>query len=132
MHLAISLDGVLINDNQQPITFRAIASVPNFELWLLLHFEDIQHPMHRDEVLKRLQRHIPSYDKANLDFFSITQDKLAIAHQRARLLSERHTAFDGTQPFTDISQLVILLTELKTLCLIILIFSYQLESVIIP
>lgn len=110
---AISLDGALTNDNQQPITFRAIASVPNFELWLLLHFEDIQHPVHRDDVLKRLKRHIPNYDKANLDSFSITQDKLAIAHKRAQLLSERHTAFDGNQPYTDISLLVILLTELK-------------------
>ncbi|MFE8034039.1 RloB family protein [Thiohalocapsa marina] len=39
---AASLDGKLRNDNKQTVIFRAIASIPNFELWLLLHYEDIQ------------------------------------------------------------------------------------------
>ena len=37
-----SLNGKLRNDNQHPILFQAIASVPSFELWLLLHYESIQ------------------------------------------------------------------------------------------
>ena len=61
--LAESLDGKLRNDAKQPVEFKAIASVPCFELWLLLHYEDIRHPVHRDEVLTRLKQHIPSYDK---------------------------------------------------------------------
>ena len=39
LQLAESLDGKLRNDNKQPVSLKAIASVPCFELWLLLHYE---------------------------------------------------------------------------------------------
>jgi hypothetical protein len=58
LRLAASLEGKLRNDAKQPVAFQAIASVPSFELWLLLHFEDIQAPLHRDEVMRRLKQHI--------------------------------------------------------------------------
>lgn len=61
--LAESLNGKLKNDNKQAIKFSSIASVPCFELWLLLHFEDVFAPVHRDDVIKRLKRHIPDYVK---------------------------------------------------------------------
>jgi RloB-like protein len=47
LKVAESLDGKLRNDDRQPVRFRAVASIPNFELWLLLHYEDIHHPLHR-------------------------------------------------------------------------------------
>lgn len=59
LKLAESLDGKLKNDAKQRVAFKAIASVPNFELWLLVHYEDIQAPLHRDEVMRRLKQHIP-------------------------------------------------------------------------
>ena len=63
LQFAESLDGRLRNDNGQAVSFKAIASVPSFELWLLLHYEDIQAPIHRDEVMQRLKRHMPGYAK---------------------------------------------------------------------
>jgi hypothetical protein len=44
-------------------------SNPCFELWLLLHHEDCRIAM-RDcrAVLARLRRHLPMYEKANVDF----------------------------------------------------------------
>lgn len=113
LRVANSLNGKIKNDNGQLIQFHTIASVPNFELWLLLHFEDIQHPIHRDEALKRLKKYIPNYDKAILNCFSITQDKLNIAFLRAQLLSEQNSALDGSLPYTDIGKLVTVLTSLK-------------------
>lgn len=110
--LVRSLDSKLLNDNAQPILFRAIVSVPNFELWLLLHFENIERPLHRDEVLKRLKRHMPSYKKAIANSFALTRHQLDVAHQRAKVLTERHTPIDGIQPYTDVSGLVALLTKL--------------------
>ena len=44
LELAASLDDRLRNDNKRPVAFKAIASVPSFEPWLLLHDEDIQAP----------------------------------------------------------------------------------------
>lgn len=109
-HLVESLKGKILNDEKKPIVFETIVSVPCFELWLLLHFEDILHAIHRKEVLKRLKRHIPTYDKTMSNAFSITKSKLDIAHKRAQLLSKQKT--DGALPYTDISKLLYVLTEL--------------------
>lgn len=51
LQLAHALDARLSNDTKQSISFKAIASVPKFELWLLLHFENVAAPLHRDEVI---------------------------------------------------------------------------------
>ena len=47
LDLAKSLDKKLRNDAKQPVVFRAIASIPCFELWLLLHVENIRHIRHQ-------------------------------------------------------------------------------------
>ena len=78
--LAASLDGKLKNDANQLIRFQAIASVPGFELWLLLHFEDIQAPLHRDEVMRRLKTHIPGYSKGASNAFALTKEHLNAQH----------------------------------------------------
>jgi hypothetical protein len=104
--LAVSLNSKLRNDAKQPVDFRAIASVPCFELWLLLHFEDIQQPLHRDEVLRRIKQHIQGYAKGMGGSFGLTQDKFGIAHDRARRRAALCTAFDGAEPYTDIDLVV--------------------------
>jgi len=111
LRLVESLNGKILNDNKHPIVFEAIVSIPSFELWLLLHFEDIQHTIHRNEVLKRLKHYIPKYDKSMINIFSLTKNKLDIAHQRAQLLSKQKT--DGALPYTDISKLIFILTDLR-------------------
>jgi hypothetical protein len=111
LRLVGSLDGKLRNDAKQPVEFKAIASVPCFELWLLLHFEDIRHPLHRDEVLTRLKLHMPGYAKGAGGSFATTKASLDIASQRARKLAALSTAFDDTEPSTDIVELVALLIE---------------------
>jgi hypothetical protein len=109
LKLAGSLDGKLRNDLKQPVEFKAIASVPCFELWLLLHYEDTRHPLHRDEVLTRLKLHIPGYAKGAGGSFATTKACLDIASQRALKLAALSTAFDDTEPSTDIVELVALL-----------------------
>ena len=58
---ADTLDGKLKNDLNKKAKFKAISSVPCFELWLLLHFEDIQAPMHRDDALTRFKKYLPHW-----------------------------------------------------------------------
>jgi hypothetical protein len=41
---AKSLDRKLLNDGRDRVVFKAIASVPSFELWLLLYYANIQIP----------------------------------------------------------------------------------------
>lgn len=86
---ARALDGALRNDLKQPVKFVAIPSRPSFEFWLLLHFEDVQHLIHRDEALRRLKRYLPDYDKDYGQAFAETKSELQIAIDRARILAGR-------------------------------------------
>jgi hypothetical protein len=111
--LAEELDGKLRNDNKQPVRFKAITSVPCFELWLLLHYEDVQAVIHRDEVMQRLKGYLSGYEKGMNSGFALTRERLAIATLRAQTLSEKHSAYSVPEPFTAIHELVTLLTTLR-------------------
>lgn len=113
LKLAESLNGKLRNDNKQPVVFEAVASVPCFELWLLLHYEDIQAPIRRDETMRRLRGHIPAYKKGIGRAFAITRDRLDIAIERARTLAAKHDAYDAGQPYTGMAELVSRLIALR-------------------
>ncbi len=113
LSLAQSLDGKLRNDDRQPVSFKAIASVPSFELWLLLHYEGIQAPIGRDEVMHRLKHHMPGYDKGAGGAFVATRDKLEVATQRAQALAAKFSAHTEPEPFTALHELVALLTTLR-------------------
>ena len=113
LSLAQSLDGKLRSDERRPVSFKAIASVPSFELWLLLHYEDIQAPIYRNDVMDRLKQHIPSYDKGAGGAFEATRDRLEKATQRAQALAAKFNAHTDPEPFTALHELVMLLTTLR-------------------
>jgi hypothetical protein len=113
LNLAKSLDGKLRNDERQAVSFTAIASVPSFELWLLLHYEDLQAPIHRDMVMIRLKQHIPGYVKGAGGSFATTAGRLETATQRAQALAEKFNAYTAPEPFTALNDLVKLLTTLR-------------------
>ncbi|OGB33112.1 MAG: hypothetical protein A3F78_12280 [Burkholderiales bacterium RIFCSPLOWO2_12_FULL_61_40] len=113
LSLAQSLDGKLRNDDRQAVSFKAIASIPSFELWLLLHYEDIQAPIHRDEVMDRLKQHIAGYDKGVGGAFATTRDRLESATGRALALAAKFNAYSTPEPFTALHELVTLLITLR-------------------
>ncbi|CBL44886.1 Hypothetical protein HDN1F_13030 [gamma proteobacterium HdN1] len=82
-------------------------------MWLLLHYEDIQHPMHRDEVMRRLKICIPNYNKGARGAFATTSGRLDIATARAKVLVAKSNAYSDPEPFTSIEELVTLLTTLR-------------------
>lgn len=112
---AETLDGKLKNDEKRRVSFKAIASVPSFELWLLLHYEDIQAPLHRDEVMQLLRspHNFAGYEKGVGRAFATTRDRLAIGIQRAEALAAKFTADTAPEPYTAIVDLVKLLTTLR-------------------
>lgn len=113
MRLAKLFDGKLKNDDKQLIRFQAIASVPCFELWLLLHHEMIEAPLHRDDVMGRLKRYMPGYKKGAGGTFAVTCQHLVVAIQRADTLVARFTADDAPEPYTAIGELVKRMTSLR-------------------
>ncbi len=58
-------------------------SNPNFEYWLLLHFEEGKGIANSQECLTRLKRHLPNYKK-DIDSKKITLELIAKAVARAK------------------------------------------------
>lgn len=112
---AAALDRGLKNDLGQPVPFEAIVSVPCFELWLLLHFEDVLAPLHRDDVTHRLRKHLPEYAKSAKRTFADTRGHLDTAMRRAQTLASRFQADTQKEqtPYTTVFKLVHLLTTLR-------------------
>jgi hypothetical protein len=113
LNLVASLDGRLRSDAKQPVSFQAIASVPCFELWLLLHYEDIQAPLHRNDVMRRLRSYIPDYQKGMNNAFATTKEHLAIATERAERLAIGFSPYTDPEPYTGIGELVKLFAALR-------------------
>jgi len=109
---AASLNQKLQNDLRQLITFKAIASIPCFELWLLLHYEQITHPLHRNDTIRRLKGHLPDYQKGQGGLFKFTQPLIETANRHALELINNNTQH-GDGPYTDIHTLVDLLVKLR-------------------
>jgi len=110
---AMAQSGKLRNDNRAAVPIDVIVSVPCFELWLLLHFEDVLAPLHRDEALQRLKKHLPNYEKGSGGNWVATQSLLDEATRRATRLASLTNVFDGTQPYTAMYELVSRLIHLK-------------------
>jgi hypothetical protein len=103
---AEQLDNTLRNDEKNLVRFFAVPSVPCFELWLLLHFENVLAFFSRNEILAKLRAYLPGYDKGMAGTYAATEDHLAVASQRAARLREDHSPHTGTDPYTDVDMLV--------------------------
>lgn len=109
-----ALNGRLENDERVKVPFEAVVSVPCFELWLLLHFEDVFAPLHRQEAMVRLRAYLAGYAKGQGSHWAVTREHLDAATARANaLLAAGHTAEDGAKPCTNIHELVHRLLHLK-------------------
>ena len=100
---AASKDNQLKNDNGAKVAFTAIPSVPNFELWLLLHFRDVLAPIHRTEVYAELRQagRYPAYTKSSTTAYVDTKERMPDAAVRAAHLRDTFNAHDGSDPYTD-------------------------------
>jgi heme oxygenase len=70
--------------------------------------------MHRDEALARLRVHLADYAKGQGSHWAATRESLDVATGRAHaLVAAGHAAEEGTQPYTNVHELVHRLLHLK-------------------
>jgi hypothetical protein len=110
---ARALDGSLRKDERKPVQFVAAPSVPRFELWLLLHYADIQAFDHRAMIISRLETFIPDYVKGMGNVYSATEPFLSQAVERARRLVARFDPLPGADPYTRVHEIVQLLRSIR-------------------
>ena len=102
----------LKNDQGEEIEFYAIPSSPCFELWLLLHFEELTTEISGRDLLKRLKKHMPKYEKSNGEHFANTKARLATAYKNVVRLSGNRSGDKIRNPFTAIGEVVTALMQL--------------------
>jgi hypothetical protein len=110
---ARALDNTLRNDVKQLVRFYAVPTVPCFELWLLLHYQDQLAPLHRTEALSRLKAHIPGYAKGTTGIYALTEPRIGDANARAARLRSQFAPDDGNDPYTDVDTLVARLRAIR-------------------
>jgi len=94
----------------------AITSVPCFEYWLLLHFDDTTKPFRRcEDVITVLKNHMPGYNKGQRDTFSFLINKLDAAKKNAHKAIQAATSGDTDNPTTQVHELVEYLQNIKTI-----------------
>ena len=108
-----TLNNKLKNDNKIKVPFIAIPSNPCFELWLLLHFEDVTALFDCKMANTKLKSHFSSYKKSSNDVFERTKSNLDKACKRAAKLNKKSNKHSRGEPFTYINELVNLLRNLK-------------------
>jgi hypothetical protein len=113
LQLTANLEGRLRNDYNARVPFVAVVSDPCFELWLLLHFEDIRRPMSGSDVQKRLKIHIPGYAKGSTDHYSRVRHLTGEAMSRADRLRAERARDESEGPYSCMPDLVRFLLTLR-------------------
>lgn len=74
----------LLKWSKKKTNYGLAVSNPNFEFWLLLHFEDGNKVRNSVTCKTRLEQHLPGYDK-NIDSKKFTKEKIEKAVERAKI-----------------------------------------------
>ena len=89
----------------------SIVSTPCVELWFLLHYEYSTAPVNNNEVIERLKKYYPKYEK-NCNIYSSINDKLNKAISNAKKLekyqleNKRQLQMVETNPYTEMYKIV--------------------------
>jgi RloB-like protein len=94
------------NDLGERVPFEAIVSIPCFEFWLLLHFEELFEPLSRFEVYKKLKNYLPHYEKGAGGLWTMTKSKIDIASSRAAKLVKDNIPNHDSNLYTNMHSLV--------------------------
>ena len=103
----------LKNSAREPVAFEAVVSVPCFEVWFLMHFQDVTAWEHRDMILSRLRGHVPDYTKGRAQMYKLTAEMIPAAKVRAVAERAKNGRLPGTAIYTDADILVAVLHALK-------------------
>lgn len=91
--------------SKQANNHKLAVSNPNFEFWLLLHFEDGQNASDSKTCLDKLKKYLPNYDK-NINAGQITSQQIKKAIDRAKTLYQSNNKGILTQKGSTVYELV--------------------------
>lgn len=110
---AEALNNKMENDEGNAVPFEAVPSNPCFELWLLLHYEDVTSLQPCGDVVKKLRKHYEDFQKNDPDSYERTKDNLSEALKNARRLEKTSSPLSEKKPYTAVHKLVDALRTLR-------------------
>ena len=109
-----------LQNSKKRIPIVAINSVPCFEFWLLLHFENtsqgyVQNGADRvkDQLVRKLKIYLPKYDSSLKNIFALTKCSLEQAVEGAKSLNQQQENARTDNPSTKVYELVEFLRDFK-------------------
>lgn len=101
-------------------THRIIVSVPCFEYWLLLHYQNTTQPFSGNgqdispckECIRQLKLKLPNYEKGTQGIYHLTKDKLETAIKHAKQIVHQKTE-EYSNPITYFHELIEFLQRFK-------------------
>lgn len=106
LDLVYSRNGKLKNSEKTNVPIIPIVSIPCFELWFLLHFEEINQLFHRNDILKRLKKHLPKYNKTQGDHYKSTVNHIDEAISRSKRMCKDQTPKNDEQAYTNVYEVI--------------------------
>lgn len=103
----------LKNREKQRVRFEAVASVPSFEVWFLMHFQAVTAWLHRDQVMQQLSGYFPGYAKGQKGMCAKTRANIPNAKTQAVARRRENPRLPGDAIYTDVDRLVDTLHALK-------------------
>lgn len=96
----------LATRSKNPLDIREITSIPCFEIWVLLHFEQTDAPFIAcQHVIQRIQAHLPAYQKADPATVKQLLPQLEVAIGNAHWLAARAEIADEN-PSTAVHKVI--------------------------
>ena len=85
---------------------RLAISNPNFELWLLIHFQEHSSHIQRNKLPKLLKKHMPDYEKSPDMAILLPLHEDATRHAEKLRNTHKRNGKPGANPSTDVHDLV--------------------------
>lgn len=104
---AQELEPSLYNDFNKPVLFKTLPSNPCFELWLVLHYREVFHLPHRNELFEELEQRWNGYDKGATRLFAKTWELVPDACKRAHKLNAGSSPLSMEKGYTGVVERVV-------------------------
>ena len=96
----------LKNNFGKTVVFKSLPSNPCFEIWLLLHYRDVNNLPDREELFSELDKKLDGYKKGAIDTYNKTKENICKACERAKRLNAQSDPLSNITAYTGVVEFV--------------------------
>lgn len=104
----------LKNNFKKRIIFEALPSNPCFELWFVLHYQEVTNLPERNDLFEKLKAKWDRYEKNDPTIYERTKEFIDEACKRAHAMNKKSSPYSNERAYTGVVTLVDRLKELAS------------------